>query len=108
VAAAHDIPNRDKLAADYKAAFGSDLGAYSAAAYACTQVYLEALGKVGPDREKVRAYVTDPTHQYTTVLGTFGFDANGDTTQRIISEYKFDPATKDWAFFAQKDFGAAK
>ena len=105
VAAVHDIPNPDKFAADYKAKFGKDPGAYSASGYACAQVFLEALKTVGPDREKVRAYVVDPSHNYDTVLGTFHFDANGDTSQHIISEFKFDPATKDWKFFAQKDFG---
>jgi branched-chain amino acid transport system substrate-binding protein len=108
VAATHDIPNPAKFAADYKAMFGTEPGAYSASGYACTQIYLAALKAVGADREKIRAYVADPSHTYDTVLGTFGFDANGDTTQRIISDYKFDPTTKDWLFFKQKDFGAAK
>jgi len=107
VAAIHDIPNPTKFASDYKAMFNTEPGAYSASAYACTQILLEALAKVGPDREKVRAYVTDTSHTYDTVLGSFGFDANGDTTQHIISEYKFDPTTKDWKFFAQKDFGGS-
>ncbi|HEX8940194.1 MAG TPA: branched-chain amino acid ABC transporter substrate-binding protein [Candidatus Limnocylindrales bacterium] len=107
VAAIHDIPNPDQFKADYKAMFNVDPGAYSASAYACTQIFLEALGKVGPDREKVRAYVTDTTHKYNTALGTLSFDANGDTSQHIISYYKFDPSTKDWAFFKQKDFGSS-
>jgi branched-chain amino acid transport system substrate-binding protein len=106
VAATHDIPNPEKLAADYKAMFGSAPGAYSASGYACAQVILEALKNVGGDRAKVRAYVTDPTHSYDTVLGKFSFDKNGDTTQRIISDYTFDPGTKDWKFVSQKDFGA--
>jgi branched-chain amino acid transport system substrate-binding protein len=105
VAATHDIPNPEKFAADYKAEFGTDPGAYSASGYACTQVILEALKSVGNDREKVRAYVTDSSHTYDTVLGKFTFDANGDTSQHIISDYKYDPAKKDWAFFQQKDFG---
>ena len=91
VAAIHDIPNPDKLAADYKAMFGAEPGAYSASGYACAQVILEALKNVGGDRAKVRAYVTDPSHTYDTVLGKFQFDKNGDTSQRIISDYTFDP-----------------
>ena len=106
VAATHDIPNPTKLAADYKAMFGAEPGAYSASGYACAQVILEALKNVGADREKIRAYVTDPSHSYDTVLGKFSFDKNGDTTQRIISDYTFDPGTKDWKFISQKDFGA--
>ena len=108
VAATHDIPNPAKFAADYKAMFGTDPGAYSAAGYACAQVILDGLKNVGADREKVRAYVVDPSHVYDTVLGKFSFDKNGDTTQRIISDYKFDPTSKDWKFISQKDFGASK
>jgi branched-chain amino acid transport system substrate-binding protein len=102
-AGAHDIPDRATLAAAYQAAFGKELGAYSAAAYACAQVYLEALKAVGPDRAKVRAYVTDTTHTFNTVLGNIGFDANGDINQHIISYYQFDPTTKDWKFVRQND-----
>ena len=32
------------------------------------------------------------------------FDANGDTSQLIISFYGYDPATKNWAFKSQLDF----
>jgi branched-chain amino acid transport system substrate-binding protein len=102
-AGAHDIPDRATLATAYKTAFNAELGAYSAAAYACTQVYLEALKAVGPDREKIRAYVTDPSHAFDTVLGSIGFDANGDINQHIISYYQFDPTTKDWKFVRQND-----
>ena len=55
---------------------------------AAPQVILEALSKVGADREKIRAYVVDPTHNYDTVLGQIHFDANGDTTSPILSLYK--------------------
>ena len=106
VAAIHDIPDPTKFANDYKKMFNSDPGSYSAPGYACTQVILQALQQVGPDREKIRAYVTDTSHTYDTVLGKISFDANGDTSQHIISDYKFDPSTKDWAFFQQKDFGS--
>ena len=105
VAATHDIPNPTKFASDYKTAFGSDPGAYSASGYACAQVILQALQNVGASRSKIRAYVTDTSHTYNTVLGSFHFDANGDTSQHIISDYKFDPTTKNWKFFQQKDFG---
>ncbi len=104
VAAVHDIPNPDKFKADYKAMFGTDPGAYSASGYACAQIILEALSKVGADREKIRAYIVDPSHNYDTVLGALHFDANGDTSQFIISEYKF--ANGDWEFIKQKDASA--
>jgi branched-chain amino acid transport system substrate-binding protein len=113
VAAIHDIPNPDKFAADYKAKYTDAPGSYSAPGYACTQIFLAALKAVGTGvtdlgqlREKVRAYVADPANKYDTVLGSVGFDANGDTTQHTISYYKFDPASKDWKFIKQRDFTA--
>ena len=113
VAAIHDIPNPDKFAADYKAMFNADPGSYSAPAYACTQVFLKALTDVGTGvtdlaqlREKIRAYVADPSKKYDTVLGNFGFDENGDTTQHTISYYQFDASAKDWKFSKQRDFTA--
>jgi branched-chain amino acid transport system substrate-binding protein len=114
VAAIHDIPNPDKFAADYKAKFNTDPGSYSAPGYACTQIFLQALKEVGASaggdlaklREAIRAYVADTSHKYDTVLGTVGFDANGDTTQHTISYYQFDPATKNWKFLKQRDFTA--
>jgi branched-chain amino acid transport system substrate-binding protein len=103
VAAVHDIPDAAKFASDYKTAYGAEPGAYSASGYACAQIYLQALKAVGNDREKVRAYVT-AGNQFTTVLGNITFDSNGDTSQHVISDYKFDPTTKDWKYFEQKDF----
>jgi branched-chain amino acid transport system substrate-binding protein len=111
VAAIHDIPNAGQFATDYKAMFSTDPGSYSAPAYACTQIFLQALKSVGTGvtdlgqlREKVRAYVADSANKYDTALGNLGFDANGDTTQHTISYYQFDAATKDWKFFKQRDF----
>jgi branched-chain amino acid transport system substrate-binding protein len=113
VAAIHDIPNPTKFAADYKAMFNTDPGSYSAPAYACAQIFLASLAKVGAGvtdmaalREAVRANVATTANTWDTVLGTVGFDANGDTTQHTISYYQFDAASKDWKFLKQRDFTA--
>ncbi len=55
VAAIHDIPNPDKFTADYKAMFNTDPGSYSAPGYACTQIFLQALAKVGTGHHGPRA-----------------------------------------------------
>jgi branched-chain amino acid transport system substrate-binding protein len=105
VAAVHDIPDAAKFTADYKAAYGVEPGAYSASGYACAQIYLQALAATkSADREQIRAYVTTTANKFDTVLGDISFDANGDTSQHVISEYKFDPTTKDWKYFQQKDY----
>jgi len=83
--AAIAIPKAD-FVARYRARFGSEPDEYAASAYACAQIILDALRAVaatGPSaaglREAVRASAVDKTHRYETVIGTVGFDANGDS-----------------------------
>jgi hypothetical protein len=55
-------------------------------------------------KENVRAAAVDPAAKYTSVIGEFVFDANGDTSQKIISFYGYDATLKDWVFKSQLDF----
>jgi branched-chain amino acid transport system substrate-binding protein len=113
-AAVGDFPGREEFAARYKAEYGSDPTGYSATGYACAQVVIDALNRANPSgdmaavREAVRAAAVDPSATYTTVIGEFKFDENGDTSQKIISFYAFDPAGADgkgdWVFKEQLDF----
>jgi branched-chain amino acid transport system substrate-binding protein len=109
-AAVGDFPGRVDFAARFKAEYGTDPTGYSATGYACAQVVLDALGRAAASadmkalRENVRVAAVDTTHKYTSVIGEFQFDANGDTSQKIISFYGYDAATKDWAFKSQLDF----
>jgi branched-chain amino acid transport system substrate-binding protein len=121
VAAIGDFPAKADFDAAYKEQFKADKefnvpGAYSGPAYACTTIILDALDgvlKANPKadnaaiREGVRAWVTDPSHSFDTVLGETTFDPNGDTSQPYISYYKVDPAAKgngDWVFIEQQNF----
>ena len=75
---------------------------------------LKAVLKTAPSdmaalREAVRASAVNPATNYDTILGTIHFDANGDTSQLIVSFYKApDPLKGDWVFDSQVDFGAKK
>ena len=100
----------------YRAVYGEDPDPYSGAGYACTQVILEALRKVGPSgpsaeglREAVRAYATDPAHSFDTVLGTVRFDTNGDSIQQFVTIHKVDMGANggagDWVILKQRDYG---
>src|SRR5579872_239347 len=80
----------------YKARFNDDPGAYSANGYTCTRIILDAVKAVGPDREKVRAWVAS-LKNYKSILGTFSFDQNGDTTNRIITVYTVKGGKWTWA-----------
>ena len=106
---------KEKFDADYKAEYNIDATGYAAQGYACAQVLIDALGRAGATnpsgdaalREAVRAAVTDSTHTYKTIQGDIVFDANGDTSQKIVSIYSYDATAKNWKFETQVDYAAA-
>ncbi len=124
VAAIGDFPGKADFEKAFAEHFESDAdfkvaGAYSGPAYACATVILDSLKaalNANPTadqaaiREAVRAYASDPSHTFKTVLGDESFDKNGDTTQQFISFYKVDPTAKggvgDWVFKEQQNFSA--
>jgi branched-chain amino acid transport system substrate-binding protein len=115
VAGIHDIPDPEAFATAYGEMFsGETPGAYSALAYACTQVLLQAVdahiaeaADLAALREAVRASVF-AGDTWTTVLGDISFDPNGDSSQKFISFYKTDMSLNDghggWVFVKQQDF----
>jgi len=109
-AAVGDFPGREEFASKFKAEYNTDPTGYSATGYACAQVVIDALKRAAPAtdmktlRENVRVAGVDPSVKYTSVIGDFNFDANGDTSQKIISFYGYDPTLKDWVFKSQLDF----
>jgi branched-chain amino acid transport system substrate-binding protein len=106
------------FATRYRTTFGQEPDEYAAAAYACAEVILDsmqAIASSGPSadglREAVRAYAVDPSHRFETVLGTVGFDANGDSRQQFVTFYKVDASAADgkgdWVIDKQQDYGPA-
>ncbi|MEA2676802.1 MAG: branched-chain amino acid transport system substrate-binding protein [Chloroflexota bacterium] len=112
VAGIHDIPDPQAFADAYAAAYDGDApGAYSALAYACTQVLLQAIdANIGTAadlaalRDAVRTSVF-AGDEWDTVLGTIHFDENGDSSQKFISFYKTRDDGSGWDFDKQQDFG---
>ena len=111
-------PQRASFAHSYRATYGAEPDEYAAAAYACMEVIIASLRAVAATgaatsglREAVRAYAVDPSHRYSTILGTVGFDANGDSTQQFVTFYRVDPSAAngagDWVAYKQEDFGPA-
>ncbi len=101
----------------YDAKFGaSNLGAYSAAAYDCMGILIQAIktaiqnGAKPPtsssdtaDATTFRQAVINAVQNisYTGVLGPQTFDSNGDTTDRVITIYKLANNSSnqpDWLF----------
>ncbi|HUP82606.1 MAG TPA: branched-chain amino acid ABC transporter substrate-binding protein [Candidatus Limnocylindria bacterium] len=112
VAGIHDIPDPEAFATAYGEEYGGDApGAYSALAYACTQVILQAIdSNIGSAadlaalRDAVRTSVF-AGDEWDTVLGTIHFDTNGDSSQKFISFYKTRDDGSGWDFDKQQDFG---
>jgi len=93
-----DFPGSAKFTADYKAEFKQDPTGYAIQGYACMQIILDAIGradKTNPSgdaavREAVRKAGVDTSYKYNLALGEVSFDANGDTSQKIVSVYGVD------------------
>lgn len=106
-------PHKASFAQAYLAAYGQEPDEYAAAAYACVEVMVASLREIATKspsadnlRAALRAYAVDPSHQYTTVLGTVGFDKNGDSTQQFVTFYRVEAG--EWVIDKQQDFGPAQ
>jgi ABC-type branched-subunit amino acid transport system substrate-binding protein len=94
-----DYPGRTEFESRYRLAYGPPT-LYIGSAYACAQVILDAIRRAGDTsdpavmRERVRAAAVDPAVTYQSLIGDFHFDANGDTSQRIVTIYQVDPGGK--------------
>jgi branched-chain amino acid transport system substrate-binding protein len=104
-----------KFDADYKAEYGIDATGYAGQGFACAQIVLDALKRAAATspadmkalKEAVRVAATDTAATYTLNVGSVKFDANGDTSQLIVSLYSYDAAGAggkgDWKYDSQVD-----
>jgi branched-chain amino acid transport system substrate-binding protein len=114
LAAIGDFPAKADFSTRYNTEYKAAPTGYSATGYACAQVILAGLKSVFKSsppsdmaglRAAIRAATVNPATNYDTILGTIHFDANGDTSQLIVSFYKApDPLKGDWVFDSQVDF----
>jgi branched-chain amino acid transport system substrate-binding protein len=113
-----DFPGKAQFDTDYKAEYGIDATGYAGMGFACAQVVIDALGRAGATspadmtalREAVRVAGTATDATYKTVIGDITFNADGDTSQKIVSIYSVDTAGAngkgDWKFETQVDYAA--
>ena len=109
---AANLPAAQKFIADYVAEYKQPIGPYSANAYAAASVIIDAIAKAvkanggkTPTRDQVLVNLR-ATKDFASVIGTFSFDANGDTTNRVIT---FNEAVNDkWQFVTQQNFTGLK
>jgi ABC-type branched-subunit amino acid transport system substrate-binding protein/DNA-binding SARP family transcriptional activator len=118
--AAHaSLPDhRFAFADSYRRQFGDEPDEYAAAGYACVEIIAAGLRDIldeadSPEQARalVRNAVSDPAQRFETVLGTVGFDANGDARQQFVTFYRVDSSAAggagDWVIFKKQDFGPA-
>jgi branched-chain amino acid transport system substrate-binding protein len=102
------LPTADHFMKEYRTEYGQSAGAYSANAYAAAMVLVQAIAKVVhehdgamPTREQVLEQLRSTT-TFSSILGVFSFDQNGDTTLKIISIWK--AKNRHWTFLTQRNF----
>lgn len=102
---ASKLPAAQAFLKDYQAEFHEAVGSYSAAGYVAAMVLIKAAAaaaKANSGTMPTRAQVLDQirsTKRFDSIIGPFAFDANGDTTSRIISIY--EARNDNWVFLTQ-------
>lgn len=95
-----DTPGNEEFRRNFRAKYGSEPGADSAAAYALVNILVAAVYSAGAeagDSEILREKLLE-TKDFDTVLGSFSFDENGDPeydaffTLRVNASGGFEPA----------------
>jgi len=102
---ADKIPAAQTFLKEYSATYNAPVGSYSAAGYVSAMVIIKAIAAVVksngghmPTREDVLNEIRSEK-RFDTIIGTFGFDENGDTTNKIVSIYEAKKA--NWNFLTQ-------
>ena len=105
---AAELPTAATFMKEYQSVYGQAAGAYSANAYVATMVLVDAIAKAVrqnggkmPTREQVLDMLRG-TSNFSSILGVFSFDENGDTTLKIVSVWK--AKGRRWTFLTQRDF----
>ena len=105
------LPSAGEFVRAYRTHVTAPLGAYAANSYAAAQALIAAIAQASADDKgglPTRADVLSKLRsmqKFQTVIGSFSFDENGDTSEHIISIYK--ARAGKWAFLYQRDFASA-
>lgn len=92
------------LEAYAKAGFREDPDAYGPFAYSATNLIIDAIEKVGPDRAKVKG-VLNATKGYPALVGEVSFD---DHRQNIVRAHIYVVQDGKWVYWPDSDYAAGK
>src|SRR5882762_8025477 len=99
---ATQVPGAQASITAFKKAFPgpNDFGGYTMQAYDAANALMDAIGRAAkaanasPTREQVRAQMAQ-TKGFKGVIGTYDFDAGGDTNLKIVSIYVVNGGLSD-------------
>jgi branched-chain amino acid transport system substrate-binding protein len=113
------VPSAQAFINQYNAAYGAaNIGAYSAAAYDCANILIQAIKTALANGAHTPANSSDAAGakafrqavinaiqgiSFNGVLGHQAFDSNGDTTNKVITIFKLGPNAQnkpDWVYAA--------
>jgi branched-chain amino acid transport system substrate-binding protein len=82
-----NLPGGESFLAQYNAQdFGEPPEAYGAFAFAATQLIIDAIEKVGPERNAVMQEL-NATRNHDSIVGPISFDEHGQNTVAVITRY---------------------
>lgn len=88
----------------YRAAGYKELDAYGPFAYSAAQLLMDAVEKVGPNRNKVRD-VLNTTRDYESLVGTINFD---DHRQNITNAHQYVVQDGKWVYWPDSRYAQEK
>lgn len=95
---------KEFLEAYQQAGFKEDPDAYGPFAYSAANLIMDAIEKVGPDREKVKE-VLNNTKGYKALVGEINFD---DHRQNILDANVYVVQDKKWVYWPDSEYAAGK
>ena len=101
-----NLPGGEGFLAKYnQQGFGEPPEAYGAFAFAATQLIIDAIDKVGPDRKAVKQEL-NATRNHDSIVGPITFDDHGQNTVALITRYVVQDGK--WVVWEQSDYAEGK
>ncbi len=88
-----------------KQGFGEPPEAYGAFAFAATNLIIDAIENVGPDRKLVRQELNS-TRNHDSIVGPITFDENGQNTVALITRYVIQDG--NWVVWEDSEYAQGK
>lgn len=100
------LPGGQGFLAQYeKQSYGEPPEAYGAFAFAATELIMDAIEKVGPERKAVIQEL-NATRNHDSIVGPITFDDNGQNTVAVISRYVIQDGK--WVVWEDSEYAAGK